>query len=145
MAYLFYTYCDQNSSTLLPYIKVTYHGNLSLQQEAYWSGKNDQYKKILSDNCLILSSSSSDTSLKDKLIEKKKMKNKRKTFDSNLNPLAVPFSIQNDEQERPLSSIENDKPPVQLVLFEPREIPSRERSCPTIHQRLYHRPRENWD
>jgi hypothetical protein len=68
MAYLLYTYCDHNSSTLLPYIKVTYHGNLSLQQEAYWSGKKDQYKKITNENRLIsngtlsLSSSSSDIS-----------------------------------------------------------------------------------
>ena len=72
MAYLLYTYCDQNSSTLLPYIKATYHGNLSLQQEAYWSGKKDHYKNILSDNyltfndTLTLSSSSSDASLTDK-------------------------------------------------------------------------------
>ncbi len=68
MAYLLYTYCDHNSSTLLPYIKVTYHGNLSLQQEAYWSGKKDQYKKITNEKSLIsngtlsLSSSSSDIS-----------------------------------------------------------------------------------
>jgi hypothetical protein len=78
MAYLFYTYCDQNSSTLLPYIKVTYHGNLSLQQEAYWSGKTDQYKKILSEtnylfnDTLTLSSSSSDASLNDKPFEQNK-------------------------------------------------------------------------
>ena len=39
-AYLFYNYCDQNSGRLLPYIKVTYQGNLSLQQDAYWSGRN---------------------------------------------------------------------------------------------------------
>jgi hypothetical protein len=68
MAYLLYTYCDHNSSTLLPYIKVTYHGNLSLQQEAYWSGKKNQYKKITNEKSLIsngtlsLSSSSSDIS-----------------------------------------------------------------------------------
>jgi hypothetical protein len=89
MAYLFYTYCDHNSSTLLPYIKVTYHGNLSLQQEAYWSGKKDQYKKILSENSLkfndtlTLSSSSSDTSLNDKPINSMKMK--RNNFLSNRN------------------------------------------------------------
>lgn len=69
MAYLFYTYCDHNSSSLLPYIKVTYQGNLSLQQEAYWSGKKDEYKKILNEKCLtftgtlsLSSSSSSDMS-----------------------------------------------------------------------------------
>jgi len=72
MAYLYYTYCDHHSSTLLPYIKVTYHGNLSLQQEAYWSGKKDQYKKIINENCLTLSSSSSDTSLNDKPFDNKK-------------------------------------------------------------------------
>jgi hypothetical protein len=72
MAYLFYTYCDHHSSTLLPYIKVTYHGNLSLQQEAYWYGKKDQYKKIINENCLTLSSSSSDTSLNDKPFDNKK-------------------------------------------------------------------------
>jgi hypothetical protein len=75
MAYLLYTYCDHNSSTLLPYIKVTYHGNLSLQQEAYWSGKKNQYKKITNENCLIsngtlsLSSSSSDISSNEKPFE----------------------------------------------------------------------------
>lgn len=89
MAYLFYTYCDHNSSTLLPYIKVTYNGNLSLQQEAYWSGKKDQYKKIMNDNyfkfnnTLTLSSSSSDTSLNDKPFDnnnKNSIKIKRNHF-----------------------------------------------------------------
>lgn len=83
MAYLYYTYCDSNSSTLLPYIKVTYHGNLSLQQEAYWLGKKDPYKKILNDKSLTLSSSSSDASLNDKPFDnnnnnnKNSIKNKR--------------------------------------------------------------------
>lgn len=76
MAYLFYTYCDHNSSTLLPYIKVIYQGNLSLQQEAYWSGKKGQYKKISNDKCLTLSSSSSDASLNDNH-NKNSVKNKR--------------------------------------------------------------------
>lgn len=42
MAYLFYTYCDQNSSAVLPYIKATYQGDLSLQQEVFWSGRKER-------------------------------------------------------------------------------------------------------
>jgi hypothetical protein len=80
MAYLFYTYCDHNSSTLLPYIKVTYHGNLSLQQEAYWSGKKDQYKKIINDNNLTLSSSSSDASLNDKIFDNNNNNNQKNSI-----------------------------------------------------------------
>jgi len=80
MAYLFYTYCDHNSSTLLPYIKVTYLGNLSLQQEAYWSGKKDQYKKIINDNNLTLSSSSSDASLNDKIFDNNNNNNQKNSI-----------------------------------------------------------------
>jgi hypothetical protein len=90
MAYLFYTYCDHNSSTLLPYIKVTYQGNLSLQQEAYWSGKKDEYKKILNENCLksngtLSSSSSSDMSSNGKSSENNKNSIKIKKYENNRN------------------------------------------------------------
>ena len=91
MAYLFYTYCNHNSSTLLPYIKVTYHGNLSLQEEAYWSGKKDRYKKIPKDNSLIfngtlsLSSSSDDMSSYEKPYENNKNSSKIKKYENNRN------------------------------------------------------------
>ncbi len=49
--------------------------------------------------------------------------------------------IRNDQQQ----VHSHDKTPAQLVLFEPRHCPSRERSCQTIYQRLHHRPREDWD
>jgi hypothetical protein len=60
---------------------------------------------------------------------------------SNLNPLAIPFTIRTDQQKVQT----HEKTPAQLVLFEPRNCPSRERSCQTIYQRLHHRPREDWD
>ena len=80
MAYLYYTYCDHNSSALLPYIKATYHGSLALQQEAYWWGRKEQYQRISDDKylsssvALTLSSSSSDNSLNEKPFETKKAK-----------------------------------------------------------------------
>lgn len=82
MAYLFYTYCDQNSSTLLPYIKETYQGNLSLQQQAYSSGKNGQYKKIMNDNRLTYhGTSSSNTNSNGKSFEHDKKSVKIKKYD----------------------------------------------------------------
>ncbi|CAF1350963.1 unnamed protein product [Adineta steineri] len=165
MAYLFYTYCDHNSSTLLPYIKVTYHGSLALQREAYWSGRKDEYKRnpnknSLKSNCtLSLSSSSSDASLNDKLFENTKNSMKTKKYEnnrnnstkniscSNLNPLAIPFLNQTEQQQQQTiqRSTDSEKTPAQLVLFEPRPNPSRERSCQTIYQRIHHRPCEDWD
>lgn len=170
MAYLFYTYCDHNSSSLLPYIKVTYQGNLSLQQEAYWSGKKDEYKKILNEKSLTLSlsSSSSDmstnennkkTSIKIKKYENNNNRNNIKSMsykkinklllvlleknsNLNLNPLAIPFAVRADNQR---SSTDNDKTPAQLVLFDPKKITSRGRSCQTVYQRMHNRPREDWD
>jgi hypothetical protein len=64
---------------------------------------------------------------------------------SNLNPLAIPFIIPNEEQEILSRSRENEKLPAQLVLYEPRNVSSQGQSCQTIYQRLYHRPREDWD
>ncbi|CAM2718705.1 unnamed protein product [Rotaria socialis] len=159
MAYLYYTYCDHNSTTLLPYVKVTYQGNLSLQQEAYRSGKKERFKKVINGNY----SSYDDTSLSSSIssndkafennknpIQKKKYENHRnhsmrKESNSNLNPLAVPFEIQIQQQERIQHSKDNNKPPAQLVLFEPRNTPSPVPSCQTMYQRMHHRPRENWD
>ena len=90
MAYLLYTYCDHNSSALLPYIKITYQGSLSLQQEAYWSGKKGQYKKITHEHCLLSngtlslsSSSSSDISLNDRSFENNKNSMKTRKYDTN--------------------------------------------------------------
>ncbi|CAF1461919.1 unnamed protein product [Rotaria sordida] len=68
-----------------------------------------------------------------------------KDHDSNLNPLAIPFVIRTKQQETIQHSTNNDKTPAQLVLFEPRKIPFRGRSCQTTYQRMHHRPRENWD
>ena len=42
-------------------------------------------------------------------------------------------------------STDSDKTPAQLVLFEPRSVSSRDRSCQTIYQRMHRRPREDWD
>ncbi|CAF4554051.1 unnamed protein product [Rotaria sp. Silwood1] len=161
MAYLFYTYCDHNSSTLLPYIKVTYQGNLSLQQEAYWSGKKDQYKKITNDNCLTLNdtllsslninsndksvNNNNNSSIKIKKYENNRNNSIRKDSYSNLNPLAIPFVIRKEQQETIQHSTDNDKTRAQLVLFEPRNKSFPVRSCQTIYQRMHHRPRENWD
>jgi hypothetical protein len=90
MAYLFYTYCDNNSPTMLPYIKVTYHGNLSLQQEAYWSGKKDRYSKLTNENNLLFygtlslsSSSSSDMSSNGLAFENNQNCNKIKKYENN--------------------------------------------------------------
>jgi hypothetical protein len=101
MAYLFYTYCDHNSSTLLPYIKVTYQGNLSLQQEAYWSGKKDEYKKIPNENCLkfngtLSSSSSSDMSSNGLAFENNQNCNKIKKYENNRNH---PMSMSEKEKD----------------------------------------------
>ncbi|CAF0791690.1 unnamed protein product [Adineta ricciae] len=162
MAYLYYTYCDHNSSTLLPYIKVTYHGSLSLQQEAYWSGKQGEYKKIKKGKCLLPSvtlSSSSDGSLNDKSfadVHKTALKTKRfdhhgppsirENSESNLNSFAKPFNTQTDRQETtPRSSSTNDKTPAHLVVFEPRSIPSCNRSDPITYQRIHPRSCEDWD
>ncbi len=68
-----------------------------------------------------------------------------KNSGSNLNPLAIPFAIRTEQQEIIQRSTDSDKTPAQLVLFEPRNIPSRERSCQTTYQRINHRPREDWD
>ena len=64
---------------------------------------------------------------------------------SNLNPLAVPFSAQRDRDQGVSSSTNNDKIPAQLVLFEPRTTSSGRPSCQTTHQRMHHRPQEDWD
>lgn len=165
MAYLFYTYCDQNSSTSLSYIKTTYQGNLSLQQEAYWSGRKAQYNKLMNEHCLGLSSTlllpttSSDTNPHDKSFENHRncIKSKKygnslhsqvaeKVSYSDLNPLAVPFNFKTEKTKETIQrSTDIDKRPAQLVLFEPGKSSSQGRSCQIIHQRMHHRPRENWD
>ena len=88
MAYLFYTYCDHNSPTLLPYVKATYQGDLSLQQEAFWSGRTDQYKSILDDNCVIFNTTlslSSDVNSNNKSFENKPNSVKIKKYAHNRN------------------------------------------------------------
>ena len=67
------------------------------------------------------------------------------SFYSNLNPLAVPFTTRIKQQETIQHSTDNVKASAQLVLFEPRNTSTNERSCQTIYQRMQHRPCENWD
>jgi len=48
MAYLFYAYSDQNSLTLLPYVKGTYRESLSIEKDIVWSNRSIQKKKTRS-------------------------------------------------------------------------------------------------
>jgi hypothetical protein len=137
-AYLFYNYCDQNSASLLPYIKVTYQGNLSLQQDAYWSGRNQGDPRKHTDT----SSGGRGVSFEHIRVKKYQPSRAEKSIQSSLNPLAVPFSLLKVELE---STLDADRTPAQLVVFEPYGEPSRKPSCQTIHQRMHHRPREDWD
>jgi hypothetical protein len=138
VAYLFYNYCNQNSASLLPYIKVTYQGNLSLQQEAYWSGRNQDDPRKHTE----MSSDGGGVSFECTRVKRYDHSRAGKSIRSDLNPLAIPFSLHKLEQE---SSLDADGTPAQLVLFEPRDEPCRKPSCQTIHQRMHHRPREDWD
>ena len=137
-AYLFYNYCDQNSGRLLPYIKVTYQGNLSLQQEAYWSGRNQGDPRKHAE----MSTGERGVSFECTRVKKYEQSRAGKCVESSLNPLAVPFSLLKVQLE---SSLDAARTPAQLVLFEPRDESSQKPSCQTVHQRMHHRPREDWD
>ena len=137
-AYLYYNYCDQNSASLLPYIKVMYQGDLSLQQEAYWSGRD--LRGPLKHTGM--SSGGLGVSFECTRVKKYEHSRAEECVQSSLNPLAVPFSLLKVQLE---SSLDTDRTPAQLVLFEPRDEPSPHPSCQTIHQRMHHRPREDWD
>ena len=142
MAYLFYTYCDQNSARLLPYIKTIYQGDLAVQQEAYWSGRSAMHLYTTENDPPSPSASSTRFRMKH---HRDRSRRKRSTESSDLNPLAIPFHVERERRMDGKKPVQREKNPAQLVLFEPRDRPSPSQSCQIIHQRLHRQEREDWD
>lgn len=120
MAYLFYTYCDENSSTSLPYIKTIYQSNLLLQQQAFWISQKN--RSLLIEHRLLNACRSSNTEQKTNLTpfrqnqSRKILMKSKNIIQSTLNPLAVPF-VYCKSSSLPASII-TIEPVVQPLLFE---------------------------